>query len=61
MKVGEIHCGGKWKSVHIWSFSGPHFPALGLQTERNEVSPYLVWMREYMDQKISECENIAPS
>ena len=33
MKVGEIHCGGKWKSVHIWSFSGPHFPGFGMNTE----------------------------
>ena len=26
------------KSVRIWSYSGPHFPAFGLNTERNGVS-----------------------
>ena len=26
------------KSVHIWSFSGPYFPAFGLNTERYSVS-----------------------
>ena len=26
------------KSVHIWSYSGPHFPAFGLSTERQGVS-----------------------
>ena len=26
------------KSVRIWSYSGPHFPALGLNTERYSVS-----------------------
>ena len=26
------------KSVRIWSYSGPHFPAFGLNTERYEVS-----------------------
>ena len=27
----NIHC---VKSVRIWSYSGPHFPAFGLNTER---------------------------
>ena len=26
------------KSAHIWSFSGPYFPAFGLNTESYEVS-----------------------
>ena len=26
------------KSVRIWSYSGPHFPAFGMNTERYEVS-----------------------
>ena len=39
------------KSVRIWSFSGPYFPAIGLNTER---SPYSVRMRENTDQKNSE-------
>ena len=30
-----MHCG---KSVRIRSFSGPYFPAFGLNTERSEVS-----------------------
>ena len=33
------------KSVRIWSFSGPYFPAIGLNTES------LVRMRENTDQK----------
>ena len=31
----ETHC---VKSVRIWTFSGPYFPAFGLNTERYEVS-----------------------
>ena len=31
----ELHC---VKSVRIPSFSGPHFPTFGLNTERYEVS-----------------------
>ena len=30
-----MHC---IKSVHIWSYSGPYFPAFGLNTERYGVS-----------------------
>ena len=26
------------KTVHIWRYSGPHFPAFGLNSERQEVS-----------------------
>ena len=33
--VNEQHC---VKSVHIWSYSGPHFPAFGRNTERYGVS-----------------------
>ena len=29
------------KSVRIWSFSGPHFSAFGLNTDRNEVSLHI--------------------
>ena len=31
-----MHCA---KSVRIWNYSGPHFPAFRLNTERYEVSP----------------------
>ena len=40
------HCG---KSVHIRSYSGPHFLAFGLR-----ISPYSVRMRENADQNNSE-------
>ena len=42
------------KSVRIRSFSGPYFPAFGLNTERYSVlciSPYSVRMRENTEQK----------
>ena len=45
------------KSVRIRSFSGPYFPAFGLNTERYSVlciSPYSVRMRENTEQKNSE-------
>ena len=36
-----------------YSYSGPYFPAFGLNTERyGELSPYLVQMRENTDQKV---------
>ena len=49
------------KSVRIWSYSGPRFPALGLNTERYSrirtkyreklrIFPYSVQMRENADQ-----------
>ena len=41
------------KSVRIRSFSGPHFPAFGLNTE--------VRMRENTDQKNSECGHFLSS
>ena len=34
------------KNVCIRSYSGPHFPAFGLNAERYEVSPYSVPMLE---------------
>ena len=34
-KAGYLH---RVKSVRIWSFSGPYFPAFGLKTERYGVS-----------------------
>ena len=37
VKSKHKHC---IKSVHIWSCSGPHFPAVGLNTE-----PYIVSLR----------------
>ena len=40
------------KSVRIGSYSGPYFPAFGLNTER--YSPYSVRMRENADQNNSE-------
>ena len=46
-----IHC---VKRVHIRSFSGPLFPAFGLNTERYEVSVYSVRIRENTDQKNSK-------
>ena len=42
------------KSVRVWSYSGPYFPAFGLNTERYGVSPYSVRMRENTDQNNSE-------
>ena len=33
--IGHLHC---LKSVRIWSFSGPHIPAFGLNTERYSAS-----------------------
>ena len=38
------------KSVCIWSYSGPYFPAFGLNTERYRVSPRIQ----------SECRKIWP-
>ena len=38
------------KSVQIPIFSGPYFPAFGLNTE-SSISPYSVRMRENTDQK----------
>ena len=45
------------KSVHIRSYSGPYFPAFGLNMDRYSVlriSPYSVRMRENTDQNNSE-------
>ena len=42
------------ESVCIRSYSSPHFPALGLNTERYGVSPYSVRRRENADQNNSE-------
>ena len=37
-------------------YSGPYFPAFGLNTERQgEISPYLVQIQENTDQNNSEC------
>ena len=46
------HC---MKNVHIRSYSGPHFSAFGLHTERYSVSLRIqVRMRENADQNNSE-------
>ena len=42
------------KSVVIRSYSVPHFPAFGLNTERYRISPYSVRMRENTEQNNSE-------
>ena len=48
------------KSVHIWSYSGPHFPAPAFSRIRTEfgkirsISPYSARMRENADQNNSE-------
>ena len=43
------------KSVRIWSYSGLHFPAFGLNTERYSVfTPCSVRMRENADQNNAE-------
>ena len=45
----DLHC---VKSVRIWSFSGPHFPAFGLNTERTKYEE----MRYFVSLRIqSEC------
>ena len=51
-KYGPYHC---IKSVLIRIYSGPHFLAFGLNTERLlRSSPYSVRMRENADQNNSE-------
>ena len=46
--VLTFHC---VKSVRIWSYSGPYFPAFGQNTERyGGISPYSVQIRENTDQ-----------
>ena len=49
------------KSVRIRSYSGPHFPAFRLNTERYSISPYSVRMRENRDQNNSEYEHFLRS
>ena len=34
-KMNKMHC---MKSVRVWSYSGPHFPEFGVNTERYSVS-----------------------
>ena len=40
-----------WKVSKYGVFSGPYFPAFGLNTERDSISPYSVRMRENAEQK----------
>ena len=47
------------KSVRIRGYSGPHFPAFGLNMERLRISPYSVEMRESMDQNNSEYKHFS--
>ena len=42
-----------WKVSKCEFFSGPYFPAFGLNTKRHGVSPYSVQMRENTEQKNS--------
>ena len=42
------------KSVRIWGYSGPHFPAFGLNKERYRISPYSFQMWKNADQNNSE-------
>ena len=44
-------CSTAWKVSKYGVFSGPYFPALGLNTERCRISPYSVRMRGNTDQK----------
>ena len=46
-----MHC---VKSVGIWSYSGPHFPAFGLNTGIRSISPYSVRMQKNADRNNSE-------
>ena len=52
----DLHC---VKGVCIQSFSGPHFPAIGLNT--GSKSPYSVRMQENPDQKNSEYSHFSRS
>ena len=49
------------KIVHIRSYSGLHFPALGLNTERYSVSAYSARIPENIDQNNSEYGHFARS
>ena len=49
------------KSVRIWSYSSPHFPALGLNTEIRSISSYSGQMQENTDQNNCECEHFLRS
>ena len=40
-----------WKVSKYGDFSDPYFPVFGMNTERYEVSPYSVRIRENTDQK----------
>ena len=52
----DFHCA---KGVCIQSFSGPHFPAIGLNT--GSKSPYSVRMQENPDKKNSEYSHFSRS
>ena len=46
--IDNFHC---VKSVRIRIFSGPYFPAFGLNGEIRSISPHSAQMRESTDQK----------
>ena len=56
--VGDTRCQSNHyhcvKSVCIRSYSGSHFPAFGLNTEKYSVSSHSVQIQEYTDQNIFE-------
>ena len=51
LKYNVIHC---IKSVRIRSYSGPYFPAFGLNSDIRSISPYSGRMWENTDQNNSE-------
>ena len=51
----KYHC---LKCVCIWSFSGPYFPAFGLNTERYSVSPFWFFLNFVSLRIKSECGKI---
>ena len=46
------------KSVRIWSYSGPHLPEFGLNTERYEVSLFIQPKGEKMQPRITPNKDI---
>ena len=64
LKSPMNHC---VKSVRIQSFSGPCYPAFGLnekrdtETKRDSIFPYSVQIRENTDQKNSKCGHFSSS
>ena len=57
--VAIFHPTESLKKICMWSYSGPHFPVFGLNTERK--CGILVRMRENADQNNSEYGHFSPS